>query len=129
MSNESQPDTRIPLAIERTDMAIFRTSLALDRTTLAWIRTTLTMATFGLGMIGFFRTIREHAETPETIRLHQSAIHFGVALVVIGIVSTLFGSDIPYVESTEAPTRRNSTSPTVAVERHDLRSNLTDGSL
>jgi putative membrane protein len=88
MSNESQPDTRIPLAIERTDMAIFRTSLALDRTTLAWIRTTLTMATFGLGMIGFFRTIREHAETPETIRLHQSAIHFGVALVVIGIVST-----------------------------------------
>lgn len=63
MNDESQPDTRIPLAIERTDMAIFRTSLALDRTTLAWIRTTLTMATFGLGMIGFFRTLRQQAET------------------------------------------------------------------
>jgi putative membrane protein len=88
MNDESQPDTRIPLAIERTDMAIFRTSLALDRTTLAWIRTTLTMATFGLGMIGFFRTLRQQAETPETIRLHQSAVHFGVALVVLGIIST-----------------------------------------
>jgi putative membrane protein len=70
-------------------MAAFRTSIALDRTTLAWIRTTLTMTSFGLGMIGFFRSMRQQAETPESIRMHQAAIHFGVALVVIGITATV----------------------------------------
>ena len=47
---------------DRTELAKFRTSLALDRTTLAWIRTTLTMATFGFGMIGFFRALNEKAQ-------------------------------------------------------------------
>ena len=70
-------------------MAAYRTSLSLDRTTLAWIRTTLTMSSFGLGMIGFFRTLRQEGETPETIRLHQGAVHFGVALVVIGVIATV----------------------------------------
>jgi putative membrane protein len=69
-------------------MATFRTSLALDRTTLAWVRTTLTMSSFGLGMIAFFRTIRMEVNTPESVRLHQAAIHFGVALVLIGVVVT-----------------------------------------
>jgi len=69
-------------------MAIFRTSLSLDRTTLAWVRTTLTMSSFGLGMIAFFRTIRMQANTPESVRLHEAAIHFGVALVVIGVVAS-----------------------------------------
>ena len=40
-------------------------ALALDRTTLAWIRTTLTMGTFGLGMIGFFRSLSDRAQTPK----------------------------------------------------------------
>ncbi len=39
-------------------------------------------------VIGFFRTLRERAETPEAIRLHQSAVYVGVALVVLGIIST-----------------------------------------
>ena len=30
------------------------------------------------------------SETSETIRLHQGAIHFGVALVLIGVVATVF---------------------------------------
>lgn len=70
-------------------MAKFRTQLALDRTTLAWIRTTLTMATFGFGTIGFFRTLREKSETPESIRLHEGAIAFGFALVILGTVATI----------------------------------------
>jgi len=82
-------DPRVSLAGERTEFAAIRTSLALDRTTLAWVRTTLAMSSFGLGMIGFFRTLREHAETAETIRLHEFAIHFGLALVVIGVVATV----------------------------------------
>jgi putative membrane protein len=86
--DEGDKDPRLRLAGERTEMAAFRTSLALDRTTLAWVRTTLTMSSFGLGMIAFFRTIRMEANTPESVRLHEAAIHFGVALVVIGVVVT-----------------------------------------
>ena len=90
MSDSSAPDPRVSLAYDRTEMAAFRTSLALDRTTLAWVRTTLAMTSFGLGMIAFFRTLREQNETPESVRLHQGAIHFGVALVIIGIIATIF---------------------------------------
>jgi putative membrane protein len=89
MSEDSKADPRVSLAEERTEMATFRTSLSLDRTTLAWVRTTLAMSSFGLGMIGFFRTLRQQAETPESIRLHEWAIRFGLALVVIGVVATV----------------------------------------
>ena len=89
MTETPPSDPRVPLAERRTKLAAFRTSIALDRTTLAWIRTTLAMTSFGLGMIGFFRTLRQQAETPETIRMHQAAIHFGVALVLIGVASTV----------------------------------------
>jgi putative membrane protein len=82
-------DPRVMFATERTEMAALRVSLAIDRTTLAWIRTTLSMSSFGLGMIGFFRSLREHAETPESIRLHEGAIHFGVVLVVMGVVASV----------------------------------------
>ena len=77
-------------ASDRTTLAKFRTKLALDRTTLAWIRTTLTFATFGFGTVGFFRTLREKSATPESVRLHEDAIRFGVALIVLGIVATIF---------------------------------------
>jgi putative membrane protein len=90
MSEIPQVDPRVPLAERRTKLAAFRTSLALDRTTLAWIRTTLTMTSFGLGVIGFFRALRQQAETPANIRLHQTAIHFGVALVLIGVAASVF---------------------------------------
>jgi len=74
---------------DRTAMAKLRTQLALDRTTLAWIRTTLTFATFGFGMVGFFRTLRERSVTPESVRLHENAIRFGVALIILGTVATI----------------------------------------
>jgi putative membrane protein len=72
--------------------ADFNTKLALDRTTLAWIRTTLTMASFGFGMVTFFRSLQQGAPSAETARLHQGAIHFGVALIVIGITAMLCAS-------------------------------------
>ncbi len=92
MGEPATPDKRVEFAQQRTTLASFRTSLALDRTTLAWIRTTLTMASFGLGLIGFFRSLRQEGETAETIRLHQSAIHFGTGLVVIGLVATVIAA-------------------------------------
>jgi len=77
------------LARDRTGLAKFRTQLALDRTTLAWVRTTLTMATFGFGTVGFFRTMRERSPTPEAIQLHQSAIRFGATLIVLSVAATI----------------------------------------
>ena len=82
-------DPRIGLAKDRTSFAMFRTQLALDRTMLAWIRTALTMATFGFGMVGFFRSLRAASPTPETIQAHQGAIRFGVALITLGIGATI----------------------------------------
>ncbi len=70
-------------------MAKLRTQLSLDRTTLAWIRTTLTMATFGFALVAFFRTLREHSPNAETARLHEGAIMFGTALVILGIFATV----------------------------------------
>ena len=82
-------DSGISLAEERTSVAKFRTQIALDRTTLAWIRTTITMASFGFGMIGFFRTMEEKSPSPRSAILHQGAVKFGIALVVLGIVATV----------------------------------------
>lgn len=88
MADTQEDDPRTALAGERTNLAKFRVSLALDRTTLAWIRTALTLATFGFGMIGFFRAIRQATQSEQAARLHQEAIHMGVALVVLGLVAT-----------------------------------------
>jgi putative membrane protein len=73
------------MARERTGMASFRTKLAMDRTTLAWIRSALTMATFGFGLVGFFRALRAQHATAEAIRMHEGAIHFGIGLIVLAI--------------------------------------------
>jgi len=89
MMEQQAGDPRIALAEQRTGMAKFRTQLALDRTTLAWVRTALTMGTFGFGLIGFFRTLREKNPTPETIHMHQAAIFFGFGLVVLGLTATM----------------------------------------
>ena len=77
MSEETpnSTDPRIHLAGKRTHLASFRTQLALDRTTPAWIRTTLTMASFGFGMVAFFRELREKSQDEETVRLHEGAVH------------------------------------------------------
>ena len=79
----------IALARDRTSLASFRVKLALDRTTLAWIRTTLTMATFGFGLVAFFRALREaHPQSAEVVRMHEGAIEMGMALLLLGIVAT-----------------------------------------
>jgi uncharacterized membrane protein YidH (DUF202 family) len=75
------------LHTDQAGMAGFNSKLALDRTTLAWVRTTLTMASFGFGMVAFFRSLQQRSPNGETARLHQGAIHFGVALIVLGILA------------------------------------------
>jgi putative membrane protein len=85
-------DPRVGMASHRTSLARFRTQLALDRTTLAWIRTALTMASFGFGMVAFFRSLRQTSPSDETVRLHEGAIHFGLGLIVLGLVATVLAS-------------------------------------
>jgi len=87
MGQQTTAPSNLDLAQDRTGLARYRTQLALDRTTLAWIRTTLAMASFGFGVVGFFRSLRAYSPTPETIRLHQSAIQFGTSLIVLGVVA------------------------------------------
>jgi putative membrane protein len=77
------------LGADRTSLADFRSRLALDRTTLAWIRTTLTMASFGFGMVGFFRGLRAQTDNPRAELLHENAIRLGVALVITAAIATL----------------------------------------
>ena len=77
------------VALDSTGMAKLRTLLALDRTTLAWIRTALTMATFGFAIAAFFRSLMARSPDPQTTHLHEDAIWFGLALVVLAIVATV----------------------------------------
>jgi uncharacterized membrane protein YidH (DUF202 family) len=92
MAESPQSDPRTALASHRTSLARFRVALALDRTALAWIRTSLTFATFGFGMIGYFRTLSQATKSPEVERLHQAAIHMGVALVAVGLTATVLAA-------------------------------------
>ena len=92
MAETPEGDSRTVLADERTNFARFRTSLALDRTTLAWIRTALTFATFGFGMVAFFRAVAQAKHSEQAVRWHQGAIHMGVVLIVIGIVATILAA-------------------------------------
>ena len=78
-------DPRVGLAERRTGLAAFRAKLALDRTT-------LTMASFGFGTVAFFRSLREANQSAETIRLHELAIRFGVALILVAIAATILAS-------------------------------------
>jgi putative membrane protein len=85
-------DRPVKVADHRTSLDGFRTALALDRTTLAWVRTTLTLTSFGFGLVAFFRTLQAQTPTEEDIRLHQGAIRFGVALIVLGLAATAFAA-------------------------------------
>jgi putative membrane protein len=53
------------------------------------VRTTLTIASFGFGMVAFFRSIREQSTSSEIIRLHQGAIRMGTTLLLLGIVGAV----------------------------------------
>jgi len=92
MAETSGSDPRVGLAQQRTGLASFRTAQALDRTTLAWVRTTLTMGSFGFGMIGFFRALREKNPTPQAVQQHQIAIRFGETLVLLSVVATVLAA-------------------------------------
>jgi putative membrane protein len=85
-------EPHVGVANDPSRLAKFQLQLALDQATLAWVRTALTMASFGFGMLAFFRTLQESAPSQETRRLHQGAIYFGAGLVVLGLIATVLAS-------------------------------------
>jgi len=92
MAASDAAEPLVGVASDSSSLAKFRTQLAVDRTTLAWIRTALTMASFGFGMVAFFRSLQQASPSDETVRLRQGAICFGVGLVVLGLVATVLSS-------------------------------------
>ena len=46
------------------------------------------MASFGFGMVSFFRSLRQQSPTAQAQRLHNAAIRFGLALIDLGILAT-----------------------------------------
>jgi putative membrane protein len=82
-------DPRVDLAQLQTSMARYRTQLALDRTTLAWVRTALSMASFGFGMVAFFRSTQQQSPSADTVRLHRGAVRMGTELLVLGVIGAV----------------------------------------
>ena len=110
------------LARDRTSLASYRVKLALDRTTLAWIRTTLTMASFGFGMVAFFRALREeHPQSAEAARMHEGAIQMGMALLFLGIIATVLAGASHWGFAAQAPAGRDARPDAVAAQHHGGR--------
>ena len=94
--------------------------LALDRTMLAWIRTALSMASFGFGLVAFFRGwLALFPDNPRVARLRDGAVTFGTGLLVLG-VTALIGS----VLSNLLTLRKLRRGETVAVARWPLSVSL-----
>jgi putative membrane protein len=89
-SNPDDPRADPPR--DQTGLAGFQTQLALDRTMLAWIGTALAIGGFGFGTVGFFRTLEEKTQSAESVRLHAGAVHFGIALIILGIAATILSA-------------------------------------
>jgi hypothetical protein len=53
------------------------------------------MASFGFCMVALFRSLRVAAPGEGAVRMHQGAVHFGIALLVLGLVATVL-SGVPY---------------------------------
>ena len=82
-------DPHVNPTASSSSLATYQAKLALDRTTLGWIRTTLTMASFGFGMVAFFRTLRHENPTSEFVHLHERAVHVGIALLVVSTIAMI----------------------------------------
>jgi putative membrane protein len=76
------------LSQQRTDLAVARTVMAADRTLMAWTRTSLAMISFGFTVYKFMQYLREEGKAV-LIPTERGAQNFGMALIVVGILSLL----------------------------------------
>lgn len=80
-------EDRTDMSMRRTGMSFQRTRMSADRTLMSIIRTSLSLISFGFTIFQFFQKLRdtavvEHAAAPR---------HFGVALVLLGVVLLIGG--------------------------------------
>lgn len=76
------------LASRNTSLAFQRTRMAADRTLMAVIRTSLSLISFGFTIFKLAQTLIEDKILKES---EHSAHHYGIALVLIGIIMLGFG--------------------------------------
>jgi putative membrane protein len=75
------------LAARRTGMAFQRTRMSADRTLMSVIRTSLSLIGFGFTIFQIFKKLNE----AKLLSSSGAARHFGVALVLLGIVMLIVG--------------------------------------
>ena len=78
------------LASRRTSLAFQRTRMSADRTLMAVIRTSLSLIAFGFTIYQFFHYLRETAGATQLLR-SEAPRHFGLALVLLGVVMLSLG--------------------------------------
>jgi putative membrane protein len=75
------------LASRRTGMSFQRTRMSADRTLMSVIRTSLSLIGFGFTIFQIFQKLHE----TQVLKSSEAALHFGVALVLLGIAMLLVG--------------------------------------
>jgi len=80
-------DVNTELAARRTGMSFQRTRMSADRTLMAVIRTALSLIGFGFTIYQFFQRLREQ----DVVTRAAAPRHFGLALVVLGVLMLAFG--------------------------------------
>ena len=75
------------LASRRTGMSFQRTRMSADRTLMSVIRTSLSLIGFGFTIFQVFQKLHE----TEVLKSSEAALHFGLALVVLGVAMLVVG--------------------------------------
>ena len=89
ITGSSAPDwISVELSSRRTGMSFQRTRMSADRTLMSVIRTSLSLIGFGFTIYQFFEKLRQ----AQLLRLEPGAArHFGLLLVLLGIVMLVIG--------------------------------------
>ena len=87
-SSKSDSDrSSVELAARRTGMSFQRTRMSADRTLMSVIRTSLSLIGFGFTIFQVFQKLHDS----QVLRSSQAALHFGIALVLLGIAMLVSG--------------------------------------
>lgn len=78
----------VELSSRRTGMSFQRTRMSAERTLMSVIRTSLSLIGFGFTIFQFFEHLRE---TDVLTGSGRAPLHFGMALVVLGVVMLVVG--------------------------------------
>src|ERR1700735_2533906 len=86
-SKSSPSSISFELASRNTGLAVQRTRMAADRTLMAVIRTSLSLISFGFTIFNLAQELRKE----NILKISTKVLHFGVGLVLLGIVMLALG--------------------------------------